>query len=52
MWGLTRVEKITVLDWGQSEMVVKSCLEDLEGRVILRRMWKFGPQAAKKDEHN
>ena len=29
--GLMNVEKIMVLDWGRSEMVVNSCLEDLEG---------------------
>ena len=27
--GLTRVEKVMVLDWGQFEMAVNSCLEDL-----------------------
>jgi len=28
--GLTRGEKIMVLDWVRSEMVVSSCLENLE----------------------
>ena len=46
--GLTWVEKIMVLDGGRSEMVVNSCLEDLEGRMRLKRMWKFVPQAGKK----
>ena len=43
----TRVEKIMVLDWGQSEMVVNSCLEDMEGRMRLRRMWKLVPRVGK-----
>ena len=42
-----RVEKIMVLEWGQSEMV-NSCLEDLEVRMRLKRMWKLIPQAKKK----
>ena len=29
-------------------MVVKSCFEDLEGRVGLKRVWEFGPKAGKK----
>ena len=39
--GLTRVEKIMVLDWGQSEIALNSCLEELEGRMTLKRMWKL-----------
>ena len=30
---LTRVEKIMLLDWRRSEMVVNSCLDNLEGRM-------------------
>ena len=29
---LTRAEKVMVLDWGQSEVAVNSCVEYLEGR--------------------
>ena len=51
-WGwegeLTRVEKIIVLDWGRSEVVVNSRLEDLEGRMRLKRIWKLVPQAGEK----
>ena len=47
--GLKRVEKIMVLDWGQSEMVVNSCLEDVERRKRLKRMWKLVPQVVKKE---
>ena len=36
---LERVEKIMVLDWGWSEMVVNSCPEDVVGR--LKIMWKL-----------
>ena len=36
--GLTRVAKIMDFEWGTSEMVVNSCLEDLEGRMRLKRM--------------
>ena len=36
--GLTRVEKIMALDWRLSEMVVNSCLEDLEERMRFKRM--------------
>ena len=43
-----RVQRILVLDWGQSEMVVSSCLEDLEGGMRLKRVWKVVPQAGKK----
>ena len=46
--ALTRVEKIMVLDWGQSEITLNSCLEELEGRMTLKRMWKLIPQARKK----
>ena len=46
--GLTRVEKIMVLDWGQSEMALNSCLEELEGRMTLKRMWKLILQARQK----
>ena len=52
-WGrgrLTRVENIMVLDWGRSEMVVNSCLEDLEGRMRLKRMWKLVPQVEKTED--
>ena len=45
---LMRVEKIMGLDWGWSEMVVNSCLEDLEGRVRLKRMWKLFQWMGKK----
>ena len=45
---LTRVEKIKVLDWGRSEMVVNSYLEDLDGRMRSKRMWKFIPQVRKR----
>ena len=38
---LTRIEKTMVSDGGRSEMTVNSCLEDLEGRMRLKRMWKF-----------
>ena len=45
MWlGLKRIKNIIVLDFGQSEMVVNSCLEDVEGRMGLKRMWKAVPQ--------
>ena len=40
---LMRVENM-VLDWGRSEMVVNGCLEHLEGRMRLKRVWKFVPQ--------
>ena len=46
--GLMGVKKIMVLDEGLSEMVVNSCLEDLEGRMKLKRMWKLIPKAGKK----
>ena len=49
MW-VNGVEKIVVLDWGRSEMVVNSCLEDLEGRMRLKRMWKLIPQVGEKEE--
>ena len=45
--GLMEVEQIMVLDWGRSEMVVNSCLEDLEGRMRLKTMWKFVRQVGK-----
>ena len=45
--GLTRVEKIKVLDWGRTEMVVNSCL-DLEERMRLKRMWTLVPQVGQK----
>ena len=41
--GFTRVEKIMILEWGRSEMVVNSYLEDLGGRMRLKRMWKLIP---------
>ena len=47
-WGLTRVEKIMVWDWGRSKMVVNSCIEDREGRMRLKRMWKLVPKAGEK----
>ena len=47
---LTGVEKIMVLNWGRSEMVVNSCLEGREGRMRLKRMWKLVPQTGKKEE--
>ena len=31
-----------------TEMVVINCLEDLEGRMRLKRVWKVVPQARKK----
>ena len=46
MVGLIRVEKIMALDWVQSEMV-NSRLEDLDGRMRLKRMWKLVPQVKK-----
>ena len=46
--GLTRVEKIIVLYWGQSEMVGNSCVEDLEERMRLKRIRKLIPQAGEK----
>ena len=30
-------------DWGRSEMVVNSCLEDPEGRMRLKKMWNLIP---------
>ena len=45
--GLTRVEKMMGLDWGQFEMVVNCCLEDLDERMTLNRMWKLVPQVGK-----
>ena len=45
-----KVEKIMVWDWGGSEMLVNSCLEDLEGRMRLKRMRKFVLQLGKKKE--
>ena len=51
MWGgLTGEEKIMVLDGRRKEMVVKSCFEDLEGRVGLKKVRKFVPKAGKKEE--
>jgi len=41
-------KRITVLVWGRSEIVVNGCLEDLEGRMRLKRMWKLIPQAGEK----
>uniref|UniRef100_A0A8C4Q2W4 Zgc:64106 n=1 Tax=Eptatretus burgeri TaxID=7764 RepID=A0A8C4Q2W4_EPTBU len=32
------------------QMVVNSCLEDLEGRMRLKRMWKLDPQVGKNEE--
>ena len=49
---LTRVEKIMAYDWGWPEMVDNSCLEDLEGRMRLKRMWKSIAQAGKKGGTN
>ena len=46
--ALMRVEMIMVLDCGQSEMVLNSCLEYVEGRMKLKRMWKLIPQVGKK----
>jgi len=43
-WGLKRGEKIMVLDRSRSEMVVNSCLEDLEKIMRLKRMWNLVPQ--------
>ena len=31
-------------------MVVNSCLEDMEGRMRLKSMWKLGAQVGKKEE--
>ena len=42
------VEKIMVLDGGRQEMVVNSCFEDLEGRVVLKRVWEFIPKTGEK----
>ena len=42
--GLTKVGKIMVLDWGQSKIAVNNSLQDLEGRVRLKRMWNLIPQ--------
>ena len=39
--GLTKGEKIMVLNWGRSVIVVNSGLEDREGRMRLKRMWKL-----------
>ena len=39
---------IMVLDGDGVEMVLNSCLEDLEGKIRLKRMWKFVPQVWKK----
>ena len=36
--------------WRRYQMVVKSCFEDLEGRVGLKRVWEFVPKAGKKEE--
>ena len=33
--GVTRVEKIKILDGGRYEVVVNSCFEDLDGGVGL-----------------
>ena len=51
MWKLVpqEVKKIMVLYLGQSEIVVNSYLEDLEGRMRLKRMWKLVPQAGKQE---
>ena len=37
-----------VLDWGRSEMMVNRCLEDLEGRMRLKRTWRLVPEVEKK----
>ena len=42
--GLTRAEKIMVLDWRRSEMA-NSCIEDPEVRLRLKGMWKLILQA-------
>ena len=42
--GLTVGEKTMILDGGRLEMVVNSCLEDLEERMRSKRMWKLDPQ--------
>ena len=39
-----------VLDGGRQEMVVNSSFEDLEGRVGLKSVWEFVPEAGKKEE--
>ena len=39
-----------VSDRGRFEMVVNSCLEDLEGRTRLMRMWKLIPHGGIKEE--
>ena len=41
---------IMVLKWERSEMVVNSCLEVLEGRMRLKKMWKLGPHEGKEEE--
>ena len=46
--GLMRVENIMVLNWGRSEIVVNSSLEDLEVRLTLNRMCKLVPQVGEK----
>ena len=43
-------KKVMVLDWGQSEMVENRCLEDLEGRMRLNRMWKLVHRWGKREE--
>ena len=46
---LTRVEEIMVLNWGHSEMVVNSCLEDLDGRIRFKGMWKWFHRQEKRE---
>ena len=44
--GLTRVKR----SWFMTEMAVNSYLEDVEGRMRLKRMWKLIPRWEKKEE--
>ena len=44
------VENIVVSDGGRLEVMVNSCLEDLEGKVRLKRVREFVPKAGKKVE--
>ena len=39
---------IVVLDEGRREVVVNSCVEGLEGRMGLKRVWEFIPKEGKK----
>ena len=45
---LTGAENIIVFEWGRSDMVGKGCLEDLDGRMRLKKMWQLVPQVGEK----